>query len=230
MSSAKSADKIQRDYVAAMGADLGGEFYRFWTECSRLHLNWYQYELLFGSGPSRVAILNGTAGTFFGLVQARFFEATLLHLARLTDWPVAAGKENLTLARLPDLVDEKLRPRVAALLKDVNKRCRFAQGWRHRLIAHRDLQTALKPKARRLPEASRTKVNIAIAAIADLLNAVEAHYCRGATTVYGMLDPPDAAEAMLYVLRDGLEVAAARRMRIASGAFTPDDVRRQPPL
>jgi hypothetical protein len=111
---------------------------------------------------------------------------------------VVAGKDNLTLTRLPSLVDDTIRPRVEPLLADVLARCDFARDWRNRHISHRDLGLALADSmVPPLAAASRTKVNEATEAIADLLNAVEAHYCHGATTVYGMLDPVENAEAML---------------------------------
>lgn len=216
----------KREYVSAMGADLGKQFYLLSEDCQWLHVYWHQYEALFGSGPGRVAILNGAAGTFFRVVQDALLEATLLRLTRLTDPP----KGTLTLTRLPRLVGEKIRPDVQRRILDLGARCTFARDWRNRRIAHRNLGLALADRGvRPLAPASRKKITDAIEAVADLLNAVELHY-RNATHAYEAVFSAQDADDLLYVLRDGLEAEAARRKRLESGNADPEDWHPRPPL
>ncbi len=55
---------------------------------------------------------------------------------------------------------------------------------------------------------------------------IELHY-RDSTVAYGMLAPLQNAEALLYVIRDGLEVEKRTQQRLESGKLEPEDL--EPP-
>jgi len=228
MSEDMTAEQVEEQYIAAMGPDLGRLFYRFWNECEELHWKWGEYVTLFGTKPERIDLLNAAAGSFFVLVQDSLWKDILLHIARLTDPPKSAGKDNLTLQRLPPIVDETIRACVEKLLQTFLAKCELARDWRNRRIAHRDLHLAQKDGAKPLKTASRQEVREALDSIAALLNLVQSHYCRSSTTRYGFIRPPGNAEKLLYVLRDGLEADARRRERLKSGNREPEDVKRPP--
>ena len=205
-----------------MGPELGREFYHLWNECAWLHMNWQEYVILFGTKDSRLELLNSAAGAFFRIVHDTLWEATLLHLCRLTDPPRSGGKENLTLQRLPSLAAEKIRPSVQQHLDVVLEKCEFARDWRKRHIAHRDLQLAISENAIPLAPASRLTVRHAIEAIADMMNAVEEHY-RKSTVAHGIIPPAHHADALPYVLRDGLAMEQRRQQLLEAGAWNHPD-------
>ena len=58
-------------------------------------MKWEEYLELFGKTSSRIHLLNQSAPVFFKIVQDSLWENIILHLARLTDPPKSAGKNNL---------------------------------------------------------------------------------------------------------------------------------------
>jgi hypothetical protein len=212
-----------------MGDLLGLLFHRLWNECAWLHLKWNQYVALFGSKPSRVGILNAAAPTFFRIIQDTLWEDVLLHISRLTDPPRSIGKDNLTLHRLPALVDQELSSDIENLVKKAQTACAFARDWRNRHIAHRDLDLALGQNATALAKASRANVHAALASIVAVLDAVEAHY-EHSTTAYGVLPSFAGAEDLLFVLRDGIQTDEERRKRLSAGKPRPEDLKPPAPV
>lgn len=209
--------EVEQRYLEAMGPELGRLFYCLWNECAWLHLKWSEYVILFGSKPERLSLLNTTAPAFFRLIRDSMWEDVLLHICRLTDPTQSIGKQkkqNLTLQRLPPLVEPALRLKVERLLQAALEKCAFARDWRNRRIGHRDLGLALKGPAVPLAPARRGSVNDALEAIAAVLNAVERRY-RNMTVPYHMVTPSlGDAEALLCILRDGLKMRAAREARL----------------
>jgi hypothetical protein len=226
MPSEQTAAEVQQEYVAAMGQELGNVFFGLRNECITLHWKWGEFVELFGTSPERIALLNKSAGAFFRIVQDTLWDDVLLRIARLTDAPQFGSKknnkENLTLLRLPHLVEPPLRAKVENLLRECLAKCDFARDWRNRRIAHSDLALALDhPGAVPLVSASRQHVKDALGAIVALLNAVLVHYLN-AEAMYEV-HPLGNSLSLLYVLRDGLKAEADRSERLKSGNYNPDD-------
>ena len=214
-------DEVEQKYVEACGTELGSVHNRLVSECASLHFKWGDYVELFGTKAERVDLLNQAAGSFFRLVQDSLWEDILLHLARLVDSPRSAGKDNLTLRRLPSLVAPELAEPLTELIATCTERCGFARDWRMRHIAHRDLALALDHGAEPLVPASRLAVQEALSAVVAVLNAVEQHYLK--SEVAYDLGRSHGSLQLLYVLRDGLESRERRRARLRSGKPDPGD-------
>jgi AbiU2 len=227
MADTLSAAEVEQRYVAAMGRDLGAVHVRLWNECAWLHLKWSEYVILFGTSPSRIDLLNRAAGPFIRIVQDSLFEDVLLHICRLTDPPRSAGRDNLTIERLPQLVAQSIRNAVEQRLDHVRGTSRFARDWRNRHIGHIDLALALRRQAKPLEPASRLGVSEALAAIAALLNEVESHYGTG-PVAYDMIDHLGGAESLLYVLRDGLDARAEELRDLEAGRLRLEQIHRKP--
>ena len=215
-----------------MGTKLGRLYSLLVNECNLLHLQWSEYENLFGTSVERIELLNQSARSFFRMLQDRLWDGALLHIARLTD-PSASlgskGKENVTVLGLPPLVDPKILPRVEKLIDFAENESKFARDWRNRRIAHRDLQLALGGTVTPLAPASRANVKRALKAIADVLNAIESHYL-GAEIAYDFIHSTFGAKALLYVLREGIEARDAYDRRLRSGQLLPEEIKPRRPL
>jgi len=211
-----------------MGHELGKLFDELRNEYVYLQWKWMEYLALFGSKPERVDLLNGAAPSFFRLVQDSLWEGVLLHIARLTDRSAPGkAKDNLTLQKLPDMVDASLRAAVDNALQNCIVKCDFARDWRNRHIAHRDLHLVMGA-AKPLTPASRRAVHDAIGSIAALFNAITLHYL-GSTVAYELtIEPLGNSENLLNVLRDGLRAEARRQDRLKSGKLDPEDLRHEP--
>lgn len=224
MASTQSPEKTRTEYISMMGPELGAEFYALYNETIWMLIRWDQYDILFGRKPERVDLANEAAGLFFNVIQSSLFENTLLHLARITDSPETGGKKNLTLKRLPGLMpDENAKTALTVLVDEAHAKTAFARDWRNRRIAHSDLALKLEEGAKPLVHASRAAVRSALQAIAAALNSCLRHFKDSEI----LFEPPPSvsdAEALLYVIRDGLKAEKARGERVRSGTDADADL------
>src|SRR4249920_2361782 len=187
MSADRTSDEAKLRYVELMGDELGTLFHALRNELAWLYAKWSEYVELFGAKPSRIDLVNKAAGFFFRVVQDSLWEDSLLHVARLTDPPSSAGKDNLTIRRLPDLIrDASAKEHVRTLIDAAVGKADFCRDWRNRHIAHKDLKLALQKGAEPLKPASRAKVKEALDSLSDVLNAVSLHYDRSTTSFEGV--------------------------------------------
>jgi hypothetical protein len=225
MSSHKTAEEVRDSHVKAMGEALGTLYHALWNETAWLYMKWDEYVELFGTKPSRIDLLNESAGLFFRIIQDSLWEDLLIHIARLTDPPKSAGKDNLTIRRLPALIEKKeLRGKVAKLIDTAIERADFCRDWRNRSIAHKDLKLATRKGAEPLKGASRAKLKEALSAISDVLNAVSVHY-MDSTIMFEGVGSVNGAVSLLYVLDAGLQAKRERLHWLKTGNYQISDFR-----
>jgi hypothetical protein len=223
MSELKSAAEVRMDYIGAMGPELGELFYATSSELTWIHWCWKQYRTLFGEKQSRIDLLNKAAPLFFRIVHNVLFEDTLLAIARLVGPPRSLNKPNLTIERFPPLlVDGSLRDEVSSLIQKAKASATFAIDWRNRRLAHRDLDLSLKRNQLALVPATREQVEVSLSALRDVLNRIEMACCNAATVYYSPTHGD--AEALLYVIRDGLLHDRERCERRKRGELQGEDM------
>jgi hypothetical protein len=218
-----TADEVKQEHIEKLGKDLGSIFHELWNEVASLYMKWEEYVELFGKAPSRIDLLNQSAPVFFKVVQDSLWENVLLHLARLTDPPKSAGKNNLTLKCLPSLVDIKIREKIIKQIAYAEEKTNFCRDWRNRHIAHRDLQLAIGEHAEPLKPANRANVKDALESIAKILNTISEYYTKS-TISFHLIIGSGGAEGLLYVLDDGIRTDIERRKRIEAGKYLPEDL------
>lgn len=218
--SRRTADRAKAEHIRLMGDELGTIYSALWQEVAWVHGKWSDFVTLFGTKESRVELLNAAAPAFCRLVQDSVWENVLLHIARLTDPPATAKKQNLTIQRLPALIDRaNSRDVVESSVQAALTSCAFARDWRNRHIAHSDLDLKVSDTARPLEFASRQSVKLALASLSSALNAVAAEYLDS-TSFFDTVDGD--ALALLYVIDDGLRADEQRRQRLRDGVYDPD--------
>jgi AbiU2 len=100
--------------------------------------------------------------------------------------------------------------------------------WRNRRLAHRDLDLSLKRNQLALAPATPEQVEALLSALRNVLNRIEKKLCR-ASTVYDSPSHGDA-EALLYVIRDGLQHDRDRCERLKRGELRAEDMEPPEPL
>jgi AbiU2 len=223
MSAERTSEETKQRYIELMGAELGTLFHVLSNELAWLYAKWGEYVELFGTKPSRIDLVNRAAGFFFRIVQDSLWEDALLHIARLTDPPKSAGRQNLTIRRLPELIDDpSTKERVSTLINTATGKSSFCRDWRNRHIAHKDLNLALRKGAEPLEPASRAQVKEALDSLSDILNAVSLHFDDSTTSFEGV-GSGRGAISLLYVIDDGLQQEQQRRHRLATGDIRAGD-------
>ncbi len=207
-----------------MGEDLGSVFHALWQEVALLHLRWKEFIELYGTKPSRIELLNRAAPYFFGMVQDLLWEATLLHIARLTDPPKTVGKENLSIRVLPDLIEDPvLRAEVGLRIEEARSASAFCRDWRNRRLAHRDRGLALEEGRNQLEPATRREISAAIAALGAVLDAISRRFLGSPNNFERVIPPLGNAEYLLQVLDRGVRAKDHRLERIRSGEYRDED-------
>jgi hypothetical protein len=202
--SPRTAEEMLAHYIQTMGQELGELFNAISDELQLIHWRWNQYLILFDGKPSQIDLLNEAAPFFFRIVHDVLFEVTILAIARITGPHKSAGKTNLTITRLPDLVTPELKDRVSELVEAAKKSAEFSNEWRHQYLAHRDLDLALRnPNVQPLAPVNREHVEAALSALRHVLVSIEGKYCN-AHTAYSYSHVPGDARALLHYIKSGL--------------------------
>ncbi|SEH40384.1 hypothetical protein [Tardiphaga sp. OK245] len=222
----RTAEEAKKHNIEKMGDPLGEQYSALWQEIVRLHSDWSEYVELFGKKPERITLLNQAASSFFRLVQDGLWEATLLHIARLTDPPNSLGqkgKSNLTVRNLPNLIDDAAtKAKVEKLIEDALKQASFCRDWRNRRIAHRDLGLALDQPATPLENGSRQQVKAVLETFSAILNTVQTHYLESETT-FDFVAAHHGALSLLHVIHSGLKASEQRRERRPKGGYLEEE-------
>jgi len=218
-----SPDELKAERVAALGVELGETYHQLLNELIWILFKWEQYRALFGTKPERVDLLNRAAPVFFVIVQDTLWDDILLHLCRLTDSPTSVGRPNLSVKRLPMLIQHPVfRNEVTKLVDTAVAKATFARDWRNRRLAHRDLALSITQASVPLAHASRASVIDALESLNCLLKRIHQHFF-GRDIDLNLLGEPGDADALLRVLADGLEAARARWQGLEDGTLLPTD-------
>ncbi len=220
-----SPENLSASRLRAMGPALGPVFHALWSHVVELHGELQEFRKLYGA-PESVAVLNDTAGQFFGTVRKVLWEHVLLYVARLTDEPDSGpGRKNLTLRCLPDLIDDPdLKRRVAELLSRAEPKWRPVRALRNKWLAHLDLYVGTNDAvAAALPDMDVQAVESALSSMGDVLSKIEEHHFGPADRRYDPVRPLGDADHLLFWLRRAVKSEAQRRERIMGGRPLPGD-------
>jgi hypothetical protein len=221
----KTDEEILREYVGKMGRELGELFHAISNELTTINWRWNQYRILFGEKPSRLDLLNESAPFFFQVVQNALMEDTLLGIARLVGPIKSVGRSNVSIGHLPPLIsDHKQKNETEHLVENAKSLGKFAVDWRHRYIAHQDLELALGRSATPLAEVTRERIEKALSALSKVLNYVAVAFGSSETAYSAGVALGDAQE-LLYVIRDGLTHRSASEERLRRGEPNSDDLK-----
>lgn len=209
-------------YARLLGAEAGELFLALSNELQWAYIHWDRLKTLYEKKASRLDILNKSAPFFFWVIQQVLWHDTLLSVARLAGPPNSVGKPQLSIAKFCELAPAEVRDDLMAKLSEIQAKADFAIQWRHRHIAHRELELSLGKSLVPLPKAEKLAVDEVLTLMATALNSVSIRYL-GAETAYASASIVDDAESLLYVLRDGLAFEARRQARVEAGEYIAED-------
>jgi hypothetical protein len=179
-----------------------------------LHARWKVYRQLFGTSEARINLLNDFAPDFFQIVHDVLINDVFLTMSRITDPAVTFKKENLTLARLTNMIKslghQELTDDIEIQVRTATEQCKPFRELRNRTIAHKDLGTALNYHPDPLPGVSREMVEEALKSLRQYMDAVQTYF-EGADTGYEDLGLRGDGDSIIWYLK---EARAYRKHRI----------------
>jgi len=210
----QTSDEVREEILTAFPEGTGELFHELWTNVAHLHLNWKNYRSLFGTSPERIELLNWAASLFFGLLDGILRHDVVLSIARLTDPPRSAKKDNVSLARLIDtltpFIDTALVDELRSELNNLQSYCKPLRQLRNRLLAHDDLATALQYHPDPLPGINRAYIEGVLEKIRKLLGDIEEHF-RGSRTSHQYVISSNDGESLIFALESAREHEKCRR-------------------
>jgi len=206
---ALTGDEVLSEAITAMGSPLGDVYHALGDEVAWLHLKWNYFRELFAD-PDLVDVLNSAAPAFFHDLQRQSWEDLLMHLCRVTDRAKTAGKDNLTIRLLPDLVSsQQLKVELESLIKSAVSTTDFARDWRNRRLAHEELRVGRNVTP--LASAKFDYIDTALAAIRTVLNRLEQHYLNKTVSYEDTIPASGGVESFIAVIRKGVEARRHER-------------------
>ena len=215
-------------YKQIMGDELADVFWALGNEVHFLSRLYDDSRHLFGDGSeNRVRMMNKAAPAFFHRVQITFERELMLGICRVTD-PVSTGnKENLTVLRLDQMLEQcsvGLRKGVKVRAESARVASEFARDWRNRWLAHKDLELSVEaPSARPLSAATLGKIDVALTALDDVLKSVSTVFNGNGAGFRGITQYGGSA-SLIRVIDEGLRARDQRTARIQAGSATEDDL------
>jgi hypothetical protein len=219
-----SSEEILEQCLRDMGAELGSTYAALRNEVAWIHAKWNQYRQLYAHSPERVDFINQVARHFFGVIQTSLLEDVVLHLARLTDPPKSAGKENLTIKRFTSLLSGPLASDIDALLDSAITACKPARDWRNRHLAHRDWSLVMASSTEPLAGISRKDIETALSSIRAVMNRLAKHFSDSEVAYQIFITSGGDADSLIYYLNLGMQADEQRLERLRRGEFTPEDL------
>jgi hypothetical protein len=187
---------------------LHGLYKELVHDVTSVSLKWKTALQLFAVSEERIKLLNRTASGFFLVCQTTFRDDVFLSLSRLTDPLQSTGKDNLTLSRLTEHLDKMEHAELFEILeKKISlaiDNCKPFREYRHKTLAHTDLEKRLFLYRDPLPEISANQVNEAIQSVQDTLNTFGSYFFN-TTTYFEEMIQTGGVDRLVYYLQKGLE-------------------------
>lgn len=163
-----------------MSSELAEVFELIQKDVIWLHAKWINYCQLYETNKERIDLLNNVAPYFFHIVQNVFLTDIFMNICRLTDPAKTGKKENLTLDRLFQTIDKNKYPDLVKSVEEkldvVKEKCEPFRKYRNRLLAHKDLPTALKVNRDPIPGINHKMIEDALLSIRELLNTIQLYF------------------------------------------------------
>lgn len=126
--------------IPSMPAEIREVFTALQDEVFWLHAKWNIHRQLFGTSEERIDLLNDFGPDLFQIIYDSLLNDVLLTMSRLTDPATSFKKENLTLSRLTNMIEEIDRKKLLTELTALQDRTDEPfRRLRNRVIAHNDL-------------------------------------------------------------------------------------------
>src|ERR1700688_4276000 len=201
-----SPKEVLEDIEARMPQEVARLYHSVWADVVQVHFVWQSYAQLYGSDDS-IKVLNSCASSFFARLQRSLYAELVLRIARLAD-PAKSGpgrRDNASFFRLADAVreagDAALADQLKCAAETFKGTARAISVVRHRQIAHRDLNVALRVEP--LLAVTSGQIEDALRCARSFMHIVEGKYL-GSMTGYEHAVEAGGADHLLFWLREGI--------------------------
>jgi hypothetical protein len=144
-------------------------------EVAMLTHKWNTYLELFGDAQ-RAGMLVDAANAFFQTIEESLRIDMCMAISRMSDKKRVGGYDTISFDRLRVLCADV--PRINELVDEFEQWCEDVRKYRHKLLAHNELDIITKPSDKPLFPITRALIEGAISRAQGILNAVYDHYAQ----------------------------------------------------
>jgi len=169
-------------------------------EVTWLYSKWAIYSQLFCRGEEQLSFLDSMAPGFFVIIRDSLENELIVGLCRLTDPTTTGRRENLTLARLAETLEEAdIAKEFQSRLHKIDQACSPLREWRNRRLAHSDFPTALGQSQFPLPKVAWETIDSTLKSIGNLMNLVQIHFLDSEFGYESFTNLNDGEEIVFYL-------------------------------
>jgi len=190
-------------------------------DLASLSTMWNLYLGLFGKKEDS-GILFDTARGSFAIIEEALRISMVMGICRLNDPALQKKNKNLSIQRLANNFQNN--PEIQRLCIELNEACKPFEVHRNKLLAHRDLETALYNKGNLLPKIEKTQVDEVLDLLAKIVNVGAWHYVDAGFGFSGKMIGD--ADSLLFYLKKGLNCQKAEmdKLRRMTSKQEKDDI------
>ena len=186
---------------------------RFEHDLTIAFLDVQEFRKIFTENDTKNKILNKTAPNFFRSYQRYFWNNIILSITRIIDPPRSRSNYNLTIDILGKLAEDNnlsCLDEIKSIIENVHEKSKKIKLWRSKIIAHRDVNYALKSNFDNL-KIYLTEVEEILDSIGNCVNKVYLELKN--KTIYWQPIPSNNAETLMHFLREGLIYSQIKKKR-----------------
>lgn len=185
----------------------------FEKDLTAVFLGVQEFGKIFTENDIYIKILNETAPNFFLSFQRYFWNNVILTISRFIDPRISFSKNNLTIDILVQLAEDNnlsCLDEIKKIIENVREKSKKIKLWRSKIIAHRDVDYALKSNFDDM-KIDLAEVEEILDSMGDCVNKV--YFELKNRTIYWKPIPYNNAEALIHFLREGLIYSQIKKIR-----------------
>lgn len=163
-----------------------------------------EYKKIFINDNANIPILDKTASNYFLSYHRMFWNNLILSIGRLTDPYIQGNNNNLSIdviLKYAETKDLECKDQIKEKIESVRNQISKIKTWRHKFLAHRDVESALKQV--------NSEIKIELLEIENIMNSIGTciNLVYGeseSTTMDWHVVTHKDAESLLYFLDEGL--------------------------
>jgi hypothetical protein len=206
-----------------MGNYLGEYFSHYYEYVYRVIYKWQEYNELFGKGERRLDVLNESTSSFFVLVQEIMLKSIVIDICKLIEQVKSrdSPKKRLSIQLIIRTIeDNEFKTVIQKIFSRIKKNEKELRNIRDNYLAHNDVESIINKANMRIEY--RT-IDDTIDLLFQVTREFYAKYLQSdlQKEIFG---PLKGAEALVYLLNEGLQSQKRKHERVMSGNYLAEDL------
>jgi hypothetical protein len=215
-------DELHR-YKEVMGNDLGEYFSHYYEYVYRVIYKWQEYNELFGKGDRRLDVLNESTSSFFVLFQEIMLKSIVIDICKLIEQVKSrdSQKKRLSIQLIIKTIEDiEFKTVIQKIFSRIKKNEKELRDIRDNFLAHNDIESIINKANMRIEYKT---IDDTIDLLFLVLKEFYAKYFQS-DLQKELITQLKGAEALIYLLNEGLQSQKRKYERVMSGKYLAEDL------